>query len=118
MLVSHGETFELELIKRVGNSPYEYEVSPSIHFKGRPANNLEKKIYRVTAGVNASEDGIFVYTSYLPEDVKPMDQVTFMGKKWTVASVGYYLLDGAVANASIFSTKHLEERCPKGLSLQ
>ena len=118
MIVVRGETYDFQLVPRKENSAYEYENHPSITFRGRPANSIEKKNYRIQQGVNGNTDSVYVICSNLPNEIKPGDRITFVGKVWTVNSVGYYYEDNRVVNNSIMSNEYLMERCPKGLNLQ
>lgn len=118
MIPTSDEKYELELYKRVKNSPYEYEQNPSAYFKGRPANQLEKRNYRVMKGVNGNTDSIFVKVTNLPEDVDIGDKIRFLGKIWSVQSVGYYFNEALFVNASVFSDLQIIARCPKGINLQ
>lgn len=118
MIPTNDEKFELKLYKRIKNSAYEYEKVPIIIFKGRPASQIEKKSYRIQKGVNGNTDSVFVKATNLPEDVDIADQVEFLGKVWTVLSVGYYFDASLFVNASCLSENQIIERCPKGLNLQ
>ena len=118
MIPTNNEKYTLELTKRVRNSAYEWETTPCAIFKGRPANQVEKKLYRVQKGVNGNTDSTFVYASNLPEEVDIGDQVKFMGKLWNVQSVGYYFDAGLFVNPDVLSEEQIVERCPKGLNLQ
>lgn len=113
-----GETYILELYKRIENSPYEWENRPAIEFRGRPANTMEKKLYRLMEGVMGNEDSIFVVSTRMPEDVKVKDKVRFLGKEWTVASVGFYFDEARFINAGVMSDEYIMSRCPKGITLQ
>ena len=115
---TNDEKYELELYKRQENSKYEYEDNPSCIFRGRPANTLEKKLYRIQKGVNGSSDSIFVYCSNLPQDLKIEDQVKYMGKFYTVQSIGYYFDAARFVNPRCLSEEQIIARCPKGLNLQ
>ena len=117
-IATRGETYELALFERKENSPYEWKEAPSVYFKGRPANNHEKRNYRILKGIGGNQDSVFVVSSNIPADIKPEDKVSFMGKIWTVASVGYYYDNSLIVNASIMNNDYLISRCPKGLSLQ
>lgn len=118
MIVARGETYELARFPRVENSPYEYEDAPDIVFFGRPANTLEKKVYRIQQGVNGNSDSIMVYATNLPAEIKPNDKIRFMGKEWSVASIGYYFDSNRIVTARIFDDDYLFKRSPKGLVLQ
>jgi len=118
MIPTNNENFELKLYRRKDNSPYEYEDTHYCTFKGRPASQIEKKQYRIQKGVNGSTDSVFVVVSNLPTDVKDGDHVTFIGKVWTVQSVGYYFDQSRIINASCLSENQIIDRCPKGLNLQ
>lgn len=117
MIVARGETYPLERFKRKDNS-FEWEDFPDIRFFGRPANNMEKRNYRVQQGVEGNTDGVYVLTSNLPKEIQPKDKIKFMGKIWTIASIGYYFDESRVVNASAFSDDYLISLCPKGLALQ
>lgn len=118
MIPSCDERYTLELKKRDKNSPYEWEKAPSCIFKGRLANDVEKKNYRIQKGVNGNSDSAFVYCSNLPKAIDVGDKVKFMGKIWCVQSVGYYFNAARFINPGILSEEQLVERCPKGLNLQ
>lgn len=118
MLTSRGESYVLKRYKRVENSSFQYENAPDIEFKGRPANTVEKKNYRIMKGVHGNTDSVYVLCSNLPADIKPSDQIFFMGKMWLVESVGYYYDSSRVVNAGIMSDEYLMERSPKGITLQ
>ena len=118
MIPTNDEKYVLQLFKRVKNSPYEYEAVPSLSFNGRPASQVEKKLYRVMKGVNGNTDSVFVKATNLPEDVNVGDKITFLGKEWSVMSVGYYFDQARFINASCLSELQIIERCPKGLNLE
>lgn len=118
MLVTNNERITLILYKRLPNSDYEWEKVPSCKFKGRPASQKEIKTYRVQQGVNGNTDSQFVFASNLPDIIKPQDKVFYLGKEWTVMSVGYYFDEARFVNAGIFNDEYIEKRCPKGLNLQ
>lgn len=118
MLTSRGETYELKAFSRKEDSPYEWEEAPYAVFLGRPAGSSEKRTYRVQQGVNSNSDAVFIYCSNLPSEVKPQDKIAFLGKEWTVESVGYYLQDLWVVNGRALSDAYIQGRCPKGLALR
>ena len=112
------ETYVFRLFKRVrGNSAYEYSNEPILSFKGRPANKLETKIYRIVKGVNSSNNGVTIYCSNLPNEVEIDDRIEFMGKIMLVKNIGYFYNDNNMENAGIFSNEYLAMRCPKGITL-
>lgn len=117
-IVTNDERYDLKLYKRDPNSPYTYEDAPSIIFKGRPASQAEVKTYRIQKGVNGNSDSIFIKASNLPTEVKPEDQIAFLGKKWIVKSVGYYFDQNLIINPACMSEEQIINRCPKGLNLQ
>ena len=117
MLVTN-EKYRLELFKRKHNSSYEWETEPSCYFKGRPASQYERKLYRIQQGVNGGTDSIFVICSNLPEEVREKDKIIFLGQEWTVASVGYYFDESRFVNPAILSDEYIASKCPKGISLQ
>ena len=118
MLVNSGETYEIKYYKRKENSPYLYENIPDGTFKCRPAGTLEKRTYRMQSGVDTGTDSNYIYATRMPKDIKDGDRVEFLGKMWTVSSVGYYLDQSRIVNASVLSEEQIIERCPKGLTIQ
>lgn len=118
MITVNNERFTYKVLKRVKNSAYEWEKTPSIIFKGRPANQKEIKTYRIMQGVNGNQDSIFVICSNLPKELAPQDKIIFQGKEWTVASTGYYYDQARLVNGGIFSDEYIAKRCPKGINLQ
>lgn len=117
ILKPSNETYVLTLYKRIPNS-YDYETSPSLTFKGRPTNNYENKLYRIKKGVNANERSIFIMATNLPANVEEGDKVVFMDKEMFVESVGYFLNDSGIVDASFMSSEYLESRSPKGITLK
>lgn len=118
MIVVHGENYELKRIPRKADSPYEWESTPDVIFMGRPAESIEVRNYRIQQGVNGNTDSVFVISSNLPSSIQIGDKIVFLGKEWSVQSVGYYFSQNRIANARLFSEEYLIERCPKGLNLQ
>lgn len=118
MISRQGETYNLSIYKRKENSDYEWETTPYATIKCRTANNMEKKLFRVQQGVNSSEDSVFIFATNLPKDIQVKDKALFLGKEWTIASIGYYFDNSRLINASIMSDDYIISRCPKGLSLQ
>ena len=118
MITARGETYRLKRYPRIPDSPYEYADAPDIEFSGRPASKSEDKDYRVQQGVNANNGGIYVVATNLPSEIKPHDRIYFMGKMWSVVSVGYFYEENLIVNASAFSEEYIVARCPKGLALQ
>ena len=117
MIVSNNETYVLEYYKHIKNSAYEYEQTPTCYFFGRPANRLEIKNYRVQQGVQANSDSVFIVASNLPAEVKANDRIVYLGKVWTVESVGYYFDASYIVNAKTLSNEYVLKRLPKGLTL-
>lgn len=115
---TNDEHYILQLYKRDSNSPYEWEETPTLTFKGRPASQMEKKVYRIQKGVNGNSDSVFIKATNLPEEVQPKDQVFYQGKIWTVQSIGYYYDQARFINPSCLSEEQIASRCPKGLNLQ
>lgn len=118
MIPTNNEKYELKLIKRKENSAYEYEKAPCCTFKGRPANQIEKKNFRIIKGVNGGTDSTFVYATNLPEVVNVNDQVIFLDKVWTIMSVGYYFDAALFVNPSCLNEEQIIKRCPKGINIQ
>ena len=118
MIPSNNESFTLKKYARKGNSAYEYESVPCLIFKGRPANQLEKKMYRIQQGVNGNAESLYIFCTNLPQDLKPGDRIEFAGKFYTVESTGYYFTNNLVVNNSVMSNEYIIKRCPKGIALQ
>lgn len=117
-MVSRGEIYTLTLFKRKKNSAYEYEDTAKCVFKGRPAKNVEKTSYALQNGVLNGIDDTFVFATQLPAEVSVGDRVYYLGKFWSVSSVGVYLEEMRMVNASIMDDRKLMERAPKGLTLK
>lgn len=118
MIVTNDERYELKVYKRRDNSAYDYENVDVIAFRGRPASQTEIKTYRIQKGVNGNTDSVFIKSSNLPVEIKPGDQVTFLGKIWLVQSIGYYYDQALIINPACLSDAQIADRCPKGLNLQ
>lgn len=118
MIPTNNDVYTLELYKRVSNSAYEYENAPKCRFKGHPASKVEKKSYRITKGVNGDDTSTFVSCTNLPSDVDIGDRVKFMGKEYSVQSIGYLYELANIYNADLLSEEQIIARCPKGLNLQ
>ena len=118
MLTTRGETYELKVYKRKPNSAYEYEDNPYIYFRGRPANQIEKKNYRLMSGVNGNSDSVYILATNLPSDISIKDRVYFLGKFWTIESIGFYFDNNLIINGKVFSDEYLIARSPKGIVLQ
>lgn len=118
MIVARGETYECKRIKRKQDSPYEYEDYPDLTFYARPANQIEKRNYRIQQGVNGNNDSVYLLSSNLPKEIQVGDKIIFLGKVWSVMSFGYYFNENLVLNGKIFSPEYIENRCPKGVNLQ
>ena len=118
MIPVNNESFTLKKYARKENSPYEYESAPCLIFKGRPANQLEKKMYRIQQGVNGNAESLYVFCTNLPQSLKPGDRIEFGGKFYTVESTGYYYTNNLLVNNSVMSDEYITKRCPKGIALQ
>lgn len=113
------ETIEIQVFHRAANSPYEYETTPSIVFKGKMANDMEKESYRIQTGVNGNEDSLFILSSNMPiQDLKVGDMVMLLGEKRYIQSIGYYFSQVKLVNMSLFSNEYIFQKCPKGLNIQ
>lgn len=117
-LTANNENYELKLVPVAKNSSYQYEQDNSVVFYGRPANNKEKRNYRIQAGVHGSNESVYIVSSSLPEKIKPGDRVYFLGEKKLVESVGYYFNQNMIVNSAIFDPEYIIAKCPKGISLQ
>lgn len=111
------ENYECELYKVIPNSYMQYETTP-IRFRCSPANTKEIKSYRITKGAHGDKDSVFLIATNLPADIDLNDRVVFMGKVLNVESIGYYLNDNGIVDASIMSVEYLQARSPKGITLR
>ena len=118
MIAVRGESYRADIIDRVKNSSYEWEDTVKASFSCRPANQMEKKLYRIQKGVNGNSDSMFLICTNLPDEIKVKDKIIFMGKEWTVESIGYYFDSSLIVNANILSDEQIIERCPKGVNIQ
>lgn len=118
MIVVRGERYEFKVYKRKENSSYEWQENVAFTFYGRPANQMEKRNYRIQKGANGSSDSIYCICSNLPEEISVKDKVVFLGKEWTVESIGYYFDSSYIVNPAVLSDEQIIERCPKGINLQ
>lgn len=118
MFTTRGETDEIKVYKKKLNSPYEWEEIPQVVFFGRPAGNLEKRNYRILKGVDSSSDSQFIYASNVPQGLSIGDKIIFLGKEWTLESIGYYMENANIINHKIMSDEYIISRCPKGLTLR
>lgn len=118
MIVSRGETYNLWLFKRVPNSSYEYEDTASLCFKGRPARNSERNYYSIQKGFANGVDEVYIFSSHLPAEVAVGDRVFYLGKFWSVSSVGVYFEEARVVNASVMDSEKLIDKAPKGITLK
>ena len=116
MIVARGENHLCKIYPR-GSNLYEWQEAPGTYFYGRPAEKAEKRIYRVQQGVNANDSGVYLLSSNLPTNLNVEDKVEFMGRVWTVVSIGYYYDESRIVNARNFDVDYLIERCPKGVQL-
>lgn len=111
------ENYECLLYKVIPNSYLQYEDTP-IRFRCSPANNKDVKNYRITKGVHGDQDSVYLIATNLPVNIEPNDRIVFMGKTLNVESVGFYLNDNGIVDASIMSIEYLEARSPKGIALK
>lgn len=117
-MVTRGETYIFVLYKRKKNSSYEYEDTPKLMFKGRPAKPIERNGYAIQSGVMGGIDDAYIISSNLPSEVSVGDRVFYLGKFWQVTSIGVYYESLRVVNASIMSAEKLMESAPKGITLK
>lgn len=118
MIPTNNENNKAKVYKCLDNSEYIYEEVPSIEFRCRMASPIEKKKYRLIKGVNASTDSTFLFASNLPyTQLRDGDRIEFLGKIWTVESIGYYLEQSKVINNGIMSEEYLIQKSPKGITI-
>lgn len=115
--IRNKETYTIKFLKRKENSPYEYDDKLSKTFKCKIANNQEVRSYRLSLGVNANNESVYIMCSNLPENLKPQDKVLFMGQIKTIESIGYYFQDNGIINAQLFDDEYIKARSPKGITL-
>lgn len=117
MITQNNETYDLVLIK-YDRKNCTYDNDHPYHFKGRPANSLEKKAYIVEKGVHSKEEGTYIYATNLPENIDESDRIVFLGENKMVESVGYYFDNTRIVDASIFSDEYIKSLCPKGITIK
>lgn len=119
LIPTKDETLNIQVFKRLPNSAYEYETTPSITFKAKLANDLEKNQYRIQTGVNGNQDSLFLLSSNMPmEDLKVGDMVLVLGEKRYIQSIGYYFSQNKIVNLSLFNEKYIMQKSPKGINIQ
>lgn len=118
MLVTNNERYKFKVKRRKENTDYQWEENVSLEFFGRPANQVEKKQYRIQQGVNGNSDSVYVLASNLPSELNIKDKVIYLGKEWTVMSIGYYFDQSRFVNPGVMSEEAIIRRCPKGINLQ
>ena len=117
MLTSKNETYQAVVYKRKTNS-FEYETTPSFSFYCRPASELERKQYFATSGLMTTSDGIMLFATRLDEEIKVDDRVVFNGTSKLVDSVGVYIENNRIVNASLFKPTIITKNAPKGITLK
>jgi len=117
MIPTNNEKFLIQVFSRKKNSAYNYDDSPTIEFYGRPANNAEKKTYRILKGVHGQQETLYLYVTNLPEDLKPGDMIRFQGTDKIVETIGYYYNNSLIVNPSVMSDEYVIARCPKGITV-
>ena len=117
MLTVGNERYTFVLYRRIENS-YEYEETPYATFKGRPANQYEKRNFRILQGVNGNTDSQFIICTNLPKNIKPKDKIVFLGQEKIVESIGFYHDNSRLVNPGVLNDEYIIKRCPKGLNIQ
>ena len=117
-MVTNNERWVYKVFKRVPNSPYEWDREVSFTFKGRPASQQEKRIYRIQQGVNGGSDSLFVYATNIPNEIDVGDKIIFQKKEWEVKSVGYYYDASRFVNPNLMNEEYIAKKCPKGINIQ
>lgn len=117
MITAQGESIKFKVYKRQENSSYKWNEAPSITFLGRLANDVERKEYRIQAGVNGGKESVFVLSSNLPSDIAIGDRIDFMKKQWVVGSIGFYYTQSRVVNYKVMNEEKMMKKCPKGITL-
>jgi len=112
---TNNESYEFWYCKVLNNS-WAFDES-AIRFFGRPANSMEKRTYNLQKGVINDNVSLYIYSSNLPDEIKPNDKVRYLGKIWTVQSVGYYFDITRFIDASIFDEEYIRTRCAKGITI-
>lgn len=113
---TNNENWELTFCKAKNNS-WDFDNN-GIKFKGRPASALEKKCFNIQKGVMNDENSVYIYSSNLPDDIKPEDKVMYLGKVWMVETVGYYFDNANFIDPSIFDEEYIKAKCPKGITIK
>lgn len=117
MITSRAENYPATVYRRKNNS-YDYETTPAFSFYCRPASDHERSQYFATNGLMVKQDSILLFATRLDEEIKTDDRIIFNGESKLVESVGYYLVNNRVVNASLFKAEELIKNAPKGISLK
>lgn len=115
MRAVRNERFLAKLYKLKPNSAYEYETQPCAEFFCAPLSPVEMGSVRIESGLDGGEDGTTIITSNLYKEAKVGDRVEFMGKYWTIVSVGLYIDDWQMISPELFSD--WDTRYPRALGL-
>lgn len=116
MMPSFGETFNALLYKRKENSN-DYEATPRLTFKCKPMKENEKQSFVLTEGLLTQTRGIYVLATRLPSEVTIDDKIEFLGKRWLVEAVGYFVQNSRTLASSDLSEEEMVKRYPKGIKL-
>ena len=118
MQVAIGETDRIEVFRHKENDEYNYEDKPYCIFYAKAASPQQKRDYRIQKGVVGNNDSIYLIATRLPAEINPTDRIVYLGKIWTVTSVGYYVNKSGVVNRRIFNPEYIIKRSPKGITLE
>lgn len=113
-----NETSKFEVIQRKQNSAYEMEDVVDFTFYGRPAEQFERKKYRVQKGVDINSEAVYIVATNMPDSVVVGGNIRYLGKLWKVSSVGYYISEQKTLNQGMMSDEYIISRSRKGLTIQ
>lgn len=116
-LLPSKDTYPIKLFKRVKNSAYDYE-EVATNFRGKPVQKAEVKNYRIMQGVGGNDSSVYIQITNIPQNLAPQDKITFMGRTYSIESIGYFFDDNKLVNASLFDEEYIIAHCPKGVALQ
>lgn len=117
MLVVNNENYDCKVYERLENE-VEFSETPTATFRCRPANQEEKKSYRLMKGVETTQDSLYLIASNLPKDIKVGSMIKFNGDEKIIESVGYYYDMNRIVNASVMSEEAIRNKCPKGMTIR
>ena len=112
-------TSSIQIIKKDGNKFIFISLSNGkmLYFKLKQQFRTLNS-YTFSRGIVNGSDDTYIFSSNMPEDISDGDRIEFLGKLWSVTSVGVYFDQGRFVNAGIMDSDKLMAKCPKGITLK